>query len=68
MQYRFIQWAERYEVDARGGEWAPGKKVRKAPLSFVRLAVHGKAQGVGWRKLLERAGPDKTLQVFGLFC
>ena len=61
------EWDMRYEVDEKGGPLTVGKLRRKMPLVFIRLKVHGKEQGIGWRKLLTRAGPN-TLQVFGCFC
>jgi len=68
MQYQIVEWSRRYEVDERGREWVPGKRKRKGPLVFIRLKVHGRSQGTGWRKLLARAGRGRALMVFGLFC
>ena len=67
MQYRIVEWDERYEVDDHNWPWRPGKPKREGPLLYVRLAVHGVDMGRGWRKLLKRAGPSKALMVFGLF-
>ena len=68
MQYRIVEWDERYEVDDKHREWSPGKTKRKGALAFIRLAVHGRSQGAGWRKLVQQAGKAKALAVFGLFC
>lgn len=67
-QYRIVEWDIRYEVDDKGREWEPGKVKRKTPLAFVRLKVHGKDLGHGYRRMQKLAGKRRSLQVFGLFC
>lgn len=49
---RIREWAERYEVDERGGAAKPGSKLRAAPLDYVRWKVNGHTHGPGYRRLL----------------
>jgi len=66
--YRIVGWEQRYEVSAKGRDWTPGEPKRLGPLQYVRLKVHGRSQGVGWRKLLAVAGLHEAPTVFGIFC
>jgi len=68
MRIGISEWNQRYEVNAKGGEWQDGCAKRKGPLLYIRLKVHGKDQGLGWRRLLSIAGKGKALIVWGLFC
>ena len=65
--YRITEWTERYEVDDHGGVWKPGSTRRAGPLTHIRLKVHGRSQGVGWRKLLRAVGPRRAPAIFGIF-
>jgi len=66
--YRIVEWDERYEVDTKGRDWAPGKPKFKGPFRYIKLKANGRSLGVGYRRLAEAAGQDEALQVFGLFC
>jgi len=66
--YRIREWNDRYEVDENGREWTPGRPKRRGALTFIRLKVHGKKLGLGWRRLIQRARKARALEVFGLFC
>ncbi len=64
---RIAEWIERYEVSLKGSAAKEGDGLRAGPLKWVRLKVHGHAQGIGYRRLKQAAGP-KTMEVFGMFC
>ena len=66
-RYQVVDWDERYEVDEKGGVWAPGKQKRHGPIKFIRHKVHGKSLGLGWRKLIQVAGRRNAPGVFGIF-
>ena len=65
--YEISEWAERYEVNEKGDIHRPGEKLRKRPLSWVRLAVHGHEEGIGWKRLRAVCGNKNVLATFGLF-
>lgn len=64
--YCIVDWDTRYEVSEKGTEYRPGDR-KKANLKYVRLAVHGKSEGVGWKRLRRAVGDANTLAAFGLF-
>lgn len=64
--YCIVDWDSRYEVSEKGTEYRPGDR-KKANLKYVRLAVHGKSEGVGWKRLRRAVGDDNALAAFGLF-
>lgn len=66
-RYRITEWEERYEVNEKGRAWKPGEEKRAGPLTYIRSKVHGRSQGLGWRKLIEAAGSRKAPGVFGIF-
>lgn len=68
MQYRIVQWDERYEVADDNRPFTRGKKKRKGSLRWVRLTVFGEKWGKGWRELHKRVGKRRMAQVFGIFC
>jgi len=64
--YCIVDWDSRYEVSDKGSEYRPGDR-KKANLKYVRLAVHGKSEGVGWKRLRRAVGNENVLTAFGLF-
>jgi len=64
--YCIVDWDSRYEVSDKGSEYRPGDR-KKANLKYVRLAVHGKSEGVGWKRLRRAVGNENVLTAFGMF-
>lgn len=67
LAYFITDWESRYEVSEKGTAYKSGDK-KRAKLQYVRLAVHGKNEGIGWKKLRRAAGDEFALLLFGLFC
>ena len=66
--YQIVDWRKRYEVSIKGREITDDEEeLRKGPLAYVRLKVHGHQQGAGYRKLQKLAG-KRFMEVFGIFC
>ena len=59
-------WVERYEVNMKGRPAMGGDELRGGALEYIRSKVFGHDQGMGYRRLVEAAGP-KAMEVFGLF-
>jgi len=66
-EYRITEWSERYEVNSKGQPARKGDELRVKPLEYIRQKVNGRSQGSGYRKLLQIAGVNKAMQVFGIF-
>ena len=67
MECYFVnEWILRYEVNDKGDSFKPGQKMR-AKLKYVKLAVYGHKEGVGWKKLKQIVGETRMLETFGLF-
>lgn len=64
--YLITEWIERYEVNEKGGPARNGRDLRAGPLSYIRWKVNGKKQGLGYRRLLQIAGP-RAMEVLGIF-
>jgi len=67
-RYYITEWDARYEVNDKGGACRAGQMKRSGPLEFIRLKVHGRSLGLGWRKLIAAAGRREAPGVFGIFC
>ncbi len=65
--YQITEWATRYEVSYRGSEAKDGDKLQRGPLKFIRLKVHGRQMGLGYRKL-KRVANNRLMETFGIFC
>ncbi len=67
-RYYVREWDQRYEVDDKGYAYRDGRPKRAGPLDYIRLKVYGRAQGIGWRKLIAVAGVREAPMIFGIFC
>jgi hypothetical protein len=65
--YYITEWIERYEVSFKGEIAKPGDKLKSFGLSYIRLKVHGRSQGTGFRRLKQIAN-GRRYEVFGIFC
>ena len=66
--YRITDWDKNYEVTKDGKPATEkSKTIRKAPLSYVRLAVQGHNPSLSFREMLQKAN-GKGMMVFGVFC
>lgn len=67
MPYEIREWRERYEVNDKNRAWQPGEVLRRAPLDYIRMPVHGRSWGKGFRNLLNVAGPNDAAACLGVF-
>ena len=67
-RYSIMDWESRYEVDDKGAPHKSARPKRCGPLEYIRLKVHGRSLGLGWRKLVAQAGRREAPGVFGIFC
>lgn len=67
--WKITDWRERYEVTPKGRPAGTDAALRISPLPYVRLFVHGRAQGAGWRRLQQATGTSRRLALaFAVFC
>jgi hypothetical protein len=67
MTYKITEWLERYEVNSKGQPARTGDELRAKPLDYIRQKANGRKQGEGYRRLLNVAGRENAMQVFGIF-
>ena len=62
------EWFERYEVNSSNAPAKPGDTLRVSSLVYIRTAVHGRAIGAGFSRLVAQAGSFETAYLyFGFF-
>jgi len=67
--FKIVDWVDLYEVNDRGDPAKPGESLRRKPLDYIRLRNHGRAVGLGFRRM-QSLTRDKRLtwDTFGKFC
>jgi hypothetical protein len=66
MGYSISEWGERYEVNENNNAAKPGEKLRKGPLTYLRLPCNGRNWSLAYRRFLSVA-KDNAPDAYGLW-